>query len=78
MSIFKEKKGVLINEQLVTIKEEILNYLNKTKNLNVLSSEMGCISTSRLRLLLNKPNSFYSLSIAKMLAIYDYIKQHKK
>lgn len=78
MSIFKEKKGVLLNEELEKIKQEILIYLDKTENLNVLSTQMGFISTSRLRLLLTKPQSFYSLSIANMLAIYDYIKLNPK
>lgn len=74
MSIFKEKKEEKISNLLKKVKEEIWQYLDNTENLNILSSEMGFISVSRLRLLYNKPQSFYSLSIANMLTIYDYIK----
>lgn len=74
MSIFKEKKEEKINDFLKQVKDEIWEYIHKTENLNILSSEMGFISVSRLRLLHNKPQSFYSLSIANMLTIYDYIK----
>lgn len=74
MSIFKEKKEEKINNLLKQVKDEILEYLDKTENLNILSSEMGFISVSRLRLLYTKPQSFYSLSIANMITLYDYIK----
>lgn len=74
MTIFKEKKEKKINNLLKQVKYEILEYLDKTENLNILSSEMGFISVSRLRLLYNKPQSFYSLSIANMITLYDYIK----
>lgn len=74
MSIFKENKEERINNLLKKVKDEIWEYLDKTKNLNILSSEMGFISVSRLRLLYTKPQSFYSLSIANMVTLYDYIK----
>lgn len=74
MSIFKENKEERINNLLKKVKDEIWEYLDKTENLNILSSEMGFISVSRLRLLYTKPQSFYSLSIANMIALYDYIK----
>lgn len=74
MSIFKEKKEEKINILLKQVKDEIWTYLDKTENLNILSSEMGFISVSRLRLLYTKPQSFYSLSIANMITLYDYIK----
>lgn len=74
MSIFKEKKEEKINILLKQLKDEIWAYLDKTENFNILSSEMGFISVSRLRLLYKKPQSFYSLSIANMITLYDYIK----
>jgi hypothetical protein len=74
MSIFKEKKEEKINILLKQVKDEIWKYLDKTENLNILSSEMGFISVSRLRLLYTKPQSFYSLSIANMITLYEYIK----
>ena len=74
MSIFKEKKEEKINILLKQVKDEIWAYLDNTENFNILSSEMGFISVSRLRLLYNKPQSFYSLSIANMITLYDYIK----
>lgn len=74
MSIFKENKEERINNLLKKVKDEIWEYLDKTENLNILSSEMGFISVSRLRLLYTKSQSFYSLSIANMIALYDYIK----
>lgn len=74
MSIFKENKEERINNLLKKVKDEIWEYLDKTENLNILSSEMGFISVSRLRLLYTKPQSFYSLSIANMITLYDYIK----
>lgn len=74
MSIFKENKEERINNLLKKVKDEIWEYLDKTENLNILSSEMGFISVSRLRLLYTKPQSFYSLSISNMIALYDYIK----
>lgn len=74
MPIFKEKKEEKINILLKQVKDEIWAYLDKTENLNILSSEMGFISVSRLRLLYTKPQSFYSLSIANMITLYDYIK----
>nr|DAS10901.1 MAG TPA: hypothetical protein [Caudoviricetes sp.] len=74
MSIFKEKKEEKINNLLKQVKDEIWTYLDKTENFNILSSEMGFISVSRLRLLYTKPQSFYSLSIANMITLYDYIK----
>lgn len=74
MSIFKEKKEEKINILLKQVKDEIWTYLDKTENFNILSSEMGFISVSRLRLLYTKPQSFYSLSIANMITLYDYIK----
>ena len=76
MSIFKEKKEEKINILLKQVKDEIWTYLDKTENLNILSSEMGFISVSRLRLLYTKPQSFYSLSIANMITLYDYIKSN--
>lgn len=74
MSIFKENKEERINKLLKKVKDEIWEYLDKTENLNILSSEMGFISVSRLRLLYTKPQSFYSLSIANMITLYEYIK----
>lgn len=74
MSIFKEKKEEKINNLLKQVKDEIWTYLDKTEKLNILSSEMGFISVSRLRLLYTKPQSFYSLSIANMITLYEYIK----
>lgn len=74
MSIFNEKKEEKINNLLKQVKDEIWIYLDKTENLNILSSEMGFISVSRLRLLYTKPQSFYSLSIANMITLYEYIK----
>lgn len=74
MSIFKENKEERINNLLKKVKDEIWEYLDKTENLNILSSEMGFISVSRLRLLYTKPQSFYSLSIVNMITLYDYIK----
>lgn len=74
MSIFKENKEERINNLLKKVKDEIWEYLDKTTNLNILSSEMGFISVSRLRLLYTKPQSFYSLSIANMITLYEYIK----
>lgn len=74
MSIFKENKEEKINILLKQVKDEIWTYLDKTENLNILSSEMGFISVSRLRLLYTKPQSFYSLSIANMITLYEYIK----
>lgn len=74
MSIFKENKEERINNLLKKVKDEIWEYLDKTENLNILSSEMGFISVSRLRLLYTKPQSFYSLSISNMITLYDYIK----
>ena len=74
MSIFNENKEERINNLLKKVKDEIWEYLDKTENLNILSSEMGFISVSRLRLLYTKPQSFYSLSIANMITLYDYIK----
>ena len=74
MSIFKENKEERINNLLKKVKDEIWEYLDKTENLNILSSEMGFISVSRLRLLYTKPQSFYSLSIANMITLYEYIK----
>lgn len=74
MSIFKENKEERINNLLKKVNDEIWEYLDKTNNLNILSSEMGFISVSRLRLLYTKPQSFYSLSIANMITLYDYIK----
>ena len=44
MSIFKEKKEEKIGNLLKEVKEEIWQYLDKTENLNILSSEMGFIS----------------------------------
>lgn len=78
MTIFKEKKEVNINEQLNKIKDEIWQYIHDTENINLLASNMGFMSVSRLRLLLTKPQSFYSLSIANMLKLYDYIKLNKQ
>lgn len=78
MTIFKEKTSEDLNKQLEIHQKIVVDYLRSIPSIAIFCENYAELSRSRIRMILNHPESFYSLSVTNMLNLCNHIEKIKK
>lgn len=78
MTVFKEKTSEDLNKQLEKHQKIVVDYLRSLSSIAIFCEKYTELSRSRIRMIMNQPESFYSLSVTNMLNLCNHIEQIKK
>lgn len=78
MTYFKEKPIEDLKKQLEKKQKIVVDYLRSLPSIAIFCDNYTELSRSRIRMIMNKPESFYSLSVTNMINLCNHIEKNKK
>lgn len=77
MTVFKEKPSEDLKKQLEKHQKIVVDYLRSLPSIAIFCENYTDLSRTRIRMIMNQPDSFYSLSVINMLNLCNYIEKLK-
>ena len=78
MTVFKEKTSEDLKKQLEKHQKIVVDYLHSLPSISIFCENYTELSRSRIRMIMNQPESFFSLSVTNMLNLCNHIEKIKK
>lgn len=77
MTVFKEKPSEDLKKQLEKHQKIVVDYLRSLPSIAIFCENYNELSRSRIRMIMTKPESFFSLSVTNMVNLCNHIEKIK-